>query len=244
MDGGGLIAWVLGVIFVATLVRSALGFGEALIAVPLLALAIPIGVATPLAVLVSVTVALMIVLEDWHRIHFAGAWRLILATLPGVPLGVVLLAAAPGPVVKAVLAAVIISFSAYCLARRAPPVLHDDRLAWFFGFCAGVLGGAYGMNGPPLVVYGTLRRWPAAQFRATLQGDFLPASAAGMIGYWLAGLWVPTVTRYYVLLLPAVAAAVFIGRLVNRRLAGRSFLHYVHAALLVIGVVLLIQAVT
>jgi hypothetical protein len=35
--------------------------------------------------------------------------------------------------------------------------LQDDRLAWLFGFAAGVLGEAYGMNGPPLVVYGALR---------------------------------------------------------------------------------------
>ncbi len=42
---------VLVVIFIATLVRSAFGFGEALVAVPLHALRIPITVAAPLAVL-------------------------------------------------------------------------------------------------------------------------------------------------------------------------------------------------
>jgi uncharacterized membrane protein YfcA len=106
-----------------------------------------------------------------------------------------------------------------------------------------VLGGAYGMNGPPLVVYGTLRRWSAEQFRATLQGYFLPASAVGMAGYWLAGLWVPAVNRYYLLSLPVAAASVVLGRVLNRRLAGRSFLRYVHIALIVIGITLLIQSV-
>lgn len=168
MDESWMIAWVLAVIFVATLIRSAFGFGEALVAVPLLALLIPVEVAAPLAVLVSITVAAVIVLEDWHKIHFGSAWRLILSTLFGIPLGLLLLTAVPGPVVKAVLAIVIITFSGYCLARRTPLELRDDRLAWVFGFGAGVLGGAYGMNGPPLVVYGTLRRWPAEQFRATL----------------------------------------------------------------------------
>jgi uncharacterized membrane protein YfcA len=149
----------------------------------------------------------------------------------------------PEPAVKAVLAVVIVAFSASCLARRAPPALPDDRLAWVFGFGAGVLGGAYGMNGPPLVVYGTLRRWPAEQFRATLQGYFLPASVAGMAGYWAAGLWVPPVTRYYLLSLPAAAAAIVLGRVVNRRLAGRSFLRSVHVALIAIGTALLAQSV-
>jgi uncharacterized membrane protein YfcA len=70
MGGDGVIVWILGVVFVATLVRSALGFGEALVAVPLLALAVPVEVAAPLAVLVSITVAGVVVLRD-HR-HVTG----------------------------------------------------------------------------------------------------------------------------------------------------------------------------
>ena len=50
MTDAGLTAWVLAVVFVATFIRSAFGFGEALIAVPLLALLVPVGVAAPLAV--------------------------------------------------------------------------------------------------------------------------------------------------------------------------------------------------
>ena len=115
----------------------------------------------------------------------------------GIPFGLLLLTTVAEPVVKAVLAAVIIAFSAYRLVGRSRFELQDDRLAWFFGFGAGVLGGAYGMNGPPLVAYGALRRWSPEQFRATLQGYFLPASLVGMAGYWVAGLWVPAVTRYY-----------------------------------------------
>lgn len=45
------------VLFVASLIRSSFGFGEALVAVPLLALLVPIKVAAPVAVLASVTVA-------------------------------------------------------------------------------------------------------------------------------------------------------------------------------------------
>ena len=56
-----VLLYVLIVMFVATLIRSAFGFGEALLAVPLLALRIPIEVAAPLAVLVSITVADVVV---------------------------------------------------------------------------------------------------------------------------------------------------------------------------------------
>jgi uncharacterized membrane protein YfcA len=93
------------------------------------------------------------------------------------------------------------------------------------------------------VVYGASRRWSPEHFRATLQGYFLPASLVGMAGYWLAGLWVPAVNRYYLIcLLPAVVA-IFLGRAINQRLKGRSFVVYIHIGLILIGVTLLLQTV-
>jgi uncharacterized membrane protein YfcA len=234
---------IVAIIFLATLIRSAFGFGEALIAVPLLALLIRVEVATPVAVLFSIVVAVIVVAQDWHKIHLHSAWRLVVSTLCGIPLGLLLLTSAPENVVKAVLAVVIIAFSAYCLANSGRVELKTDRWAWLFGFAAGILGGAYGMNGPPLVVYGALRRWSPEHFRATLQGYFLPASLVGMAGYWASGLWVPAVNYYFLIsLLPAVAA-IFLGREVNRRLKGRAFVVYIHVGLLAIGATLLAQSV-
>ncbi|QDV37340.1 sulfite exporter TauE/SafE family protein [Tautonia plasticadhaerens] len=234
---------VLAVLFLATLIRSAFGFGEALVAMPLLALFIPVTIAAPLAGLVSVTVAGLILLRDWREVHAGGAGRLVIATLPGIPLGLLLLTTVAEPVVKAALAVVIITFSASRLVGDSGFALEDDRLAWLFGFAAGVLGGAYGMNGPPLVAYGALRRWSPERFRATLQGYFLPASLVGMAGYWAAGLWVPAVARYYLISLPVVLAATALGRVLNRRMDGRRFLLYVHVGLVMIGGMLLIQSV-
>jgi uncharacterized membrane protein YfcA len=98
------------------------------------------------------------------------------------------------------------------------------------------------MNGPPLAIYGAMRRWSAQQFRATLQGYFLPASVVGMIGYWLKGLWVPAVTHYFLLSLPVVVPAILLGKLVNHGLRGETFLKFVYSGLAVIGLVLLAQA--
>lgn len=234
---------VLAVVFVATLVRSAFGFGEALVAVPLLALLIPVEVAVPLATLLSITVAGVVVAQDWREVQLGSAGWLVVSTVFGIPLGLWLLTGVAEPAVKAVLAVVIIAFSSYCLISRGPFHLQDDRLAWVFGFSAGALGGAYGMNGPPLVIYGSLRQWSPEQFRATLQGYFLPASLLGLCGYWLAGLWVMEVTYYYLWSLPLAALAMVLGRAINRRLDGPAFLRYVHVGLVLIGAVLLVQAV-
>lgn len=233
---------LLAILFLATFIRSAFGFGEALVAVPLLALVMPVEVAAPIAVLVSMTVAAVVLVQDWRHVQFRSAGRLFLSTLPGMPLGLWLLTGVGGSMVKAILGVVIIAFSGYVLMVREPPVLADDRRAWLFGFGAGILGGAYGMNGPPLVLYGTLRRWSPQHFRATLQGYFLPASAVVMGGYGLTGLWTPVVTRSYLVALPVVAAGIVLGRVLNRRLDARMFLRCVHVGLIVIGATLLLLA--
>ncbi|HXE53505.1 MAG TPA: sulfite exporter TauE/SafE family protein, partial [Tepidisphaeraceae bacterium] len=236
---------VMVVLFVATLIRSAFGFGEALIAVPLLALRIPVAVAAPLAVLMSITVAVTIIVQDWRQIHVRSAVWLVLAALFGIPLGLLLLVAVDERIVKGLLALVIVSFSAYCLLGRNIPRLKHDHRAWLLGcgFLSGILGGAYGMNGPPLIVYGTLRRWSPQHFRATLQGYFLPASMVVMIGYWFSGLWVPAVTQYYIDCLPATILAIVLGRVVNRRMSGAVFLTATYIGLIAIGILLFAQAV-
>ena len=240
---------VLLVVFVATLIRSTFGFGEALVAVPLLALIIPIGVAAPLAVLLSITIAAVVVAQDWRKIHMRSTGWLLAPTFLGIPLGVFLLTVSHQNAIKAALAIVIVAFSGYSLVSARlgvrPPALERDSRSWLIGcgFLAGVLGGAYGMNGPPLVLYGAMRRWSPQHFRATLQGYFLPASLVAMIGYWLAGLWVPAVTHYFLWSLVVALPAIFLGRALNQRLRGGTFLELVYAGLIVVGSILLVQAV-
>jgi uncharacterized membrane protein YfcA len=239
-----MTAAVVLVLGFAALIRSAFGFGEALIAVPLLALVLPVQVAAPVAVLASITIAALVLLQDWSDVHVRSAGWLVLSTAAGIPIGLLALTRVAEPLVKGALAVVIIAFSLYSLLSRRRLALHDDRTAWLFGFAAGVLGGAYGMNGPPLVVYGGLRGWSPRHFRATLQAYFLPASLLGVIGYWSVGLWTRVVLHDFLVALPAIVVATFAGRALNRRIDAARFLTYVHVALILIGALLLAQALS
>jgi uncharacterized membrane protein YfcA len=239
-----LTANILAIIFFATIFRSAFGFGESLIAVPLLALQIPLNVAVPLSVLVSITIAGIVVVQDWNKIHFRSAGGLIGFTLIGIPMGLWLLEKTDDRIVKTALGVVISLFAFYLLSGKKLKELKKDNVAWLFGcgLLAGILGGAYGINGPPLVIYGAKRRWSAQHFRATLQGYFLIASIVGIIGYWLTGLLVPAVIRYYLWCLPVMVPAVFIGRIINHRLTGESFFKYVYIFLFAIGLFLVVHS--
>src|SRR5665213_2832326 len=236
---------VLLVVFLATLIRSTFGFGEALIAVPLLAISIPIEIAAPIAVLLSIVIAAVVVVQDWRKIHVRSTGWLLAPTFFGIPLGIALLTSVHQHLVKGALAVVIVAFSGYSLAGKRPLQLHNDNRAWLLGcgLLAGVLGGAYGMNGPPLVIYGAMRRWSPQHFRATLQGYFLPAGIMAMAGYGWMGLWTSAVTHYFLIALVAAVPAIFLGRVLNHRLRGDAFLKYVHAGVVTVGIVLLVQAV-
>lgn len=238
--------YVIAVIFVATLIRSTLGFGEALVAVPLLALRTPVEVAAPLAVLVSIVVAGAVIAQDWQGVQFRAAAGLIFAALLGLPLGLILLARADDHLVRLLLGSVIILFSIYSLVIGRSRSLANDHTGWLMacGFVSGVLGGAYGMNGPPLAIYGALRKWSPQHFRATLQAYFLPVSLMGLAGYAALGLWTATVTRYFLWSLPGVAVATVAGRFINQRMEGDRFITVVYGGLVVIGAALVVQALT
>jgi uncharacterized protein len=203
-------------------------------------------VAAPLAVLVSITIAAIVVVHDWRHVHLRSAGVLVLSTLFGLPLGLLLLHCAPERIIKGGLGGLILLFALFCLAGASRLKLNHDSRAWLLacGFLAGVLGGAYGVNGPPLAIYGALRRWTAQHFRATLQAYFLPASLLGMCGYLATGLWTSEVTRDFLFCLPAVIPTVFLGRAINRRLSAEAFSKYIYVALGIIGLALLGQALT
>jgi len=91
-----------------------------------------------------------------------------------------------------------------------------------------------------LAIYGNARNWDAKTFRAALQGYFLPASLLGLVRYFWKGLVSHEVLSDFLIPLPAVLPAIFLGRWMNHRLEGRNFRRYVYWGLLLIGLILLI----
>ena len=208
--------YVLLVVFAATLIRSAFGFGEALFAVPLLALRLPLGIAAPLAVLISILIAAVVVVHDREKIHWRSAGWLVSATLLGIPAGLALLTSSHQRSAKATLAVVIMAFAIYPLIGRTPP---SSRRTWDLALRLRPIRRSAGRR----VWHDGLARdlrSDAALVRAALPrhptGYFLPASIFGMAGYWWKGLWVPAVTHYFLLSLPATIPAIFLGRALNR----------------------------
>ncbi len=237
------ILFILIISFIASLVRSTLGFGEALVAVPLFLFFLPVDIAVPLSVMLSVVIALVIVVQDHTKIHFNSAKWLIFYAALGVPIGIIILMYGSEILVKTGLGILIILYSLYSLYFNSHKTLEEDNKFWLFacGFLSGIFGGAYGLNGPPLVVYGNLRRWSPKYFRATLQAYFLPVSLISVVGYYAKGLVTMEVNTYFVTSLITTIPAIFLGRYLNHRLKDGEFFQYVYWGLIVISVILIIS---
>ena len=234
---------VITIFLFATFISATFGFGTALISMPLLALVIDIRLATPLAGLVGMSVSILILLSHWKDTHFHSAGRLLLSALPGIILGILLLNYSDGLLLKLVLACVIIGFSLYKLFSVRQLSLKSDAFIYLFGFLAGILGGAFHMNGPPVIMYGTLRRWPPAMFRATLQSFFLPAGIIALAGQGFSGLLTTNVFRMYLFILPVIVLNVFIGNRLHAKIPHGKFNTAINCLLLLTGFLLLIQSV-
>ena len=234
---------VILIIFCATLTRSTFGFGDALVAMPLLTIAIGIRAATPLIALVAFSTSFLIIIRNWEKAQIQAAWRLIISSLLGIPAGLFLLKHGNEKVIKTILAFVIIIISLFNLVRPRSLKLEGEKFAFIFGFIGGILGGAYNTNGPPVVIYGTLRRWNPGNFRATLQGYFLPTSISIAIGHGLSGLWTEKVFIYYLINLPFVVTAIIIGGVLNRSITGRNFINFIFMLLILMGLLLLLHTV-
>jgi uncharacterized protein len=238
-----LIIVVLAILFVVTFIKASLGFGDALLAMPLLTLALGVQTASPLIGLVTTSSTILILASNWRSIDLRSTWRLALAAVLGVPVGVWGLAMLPSAFVTACLGIVLILAGVSSLFKPAFLTCENAQWAWPFGFVAGILGGAYNTSGPPLVLYGSLRRWSPDRFRSTLQGCFLPACMVKLIGHGIAGLWTPQVLGFFVFSLPLVLAAFWFGSRISRTMSIDSFKRVVDGAIVVLGVILVVQSV-
>ena len=232
---------VIAIVFVAALVHSTLGFGTALVAMPMLVMVLDARVATPLVGLTMLTTIALLLIGSWRDLNVRSALHLLAASIPGIPVGLLILSHVPQDVFKAVLGILLIAVGLYNLRSSVLPRLGNIGWAHAFGFVSGVLGGAYNVNAAPVAVYGLLRRWPPANFRATLQGYFFPSTLLIVASHGLAGLWTGEVFGFYLPAVPAILLAVVLGRFIGARIARDRFQRVLHTALVVFGVMLLLS---
>ncbi len=241
MDIGTTVI-ILSIIFFATLTRSTFGFGDALIAMPLLALVIELKIATPLMALIAFFIAITILIRNWKKVEYKSIWPLIISSVLGIPVGIWYLDDINENVIKLILGIIVLLFAIYSLTKPQTVKLKNEKFAWIFGFIAGVLGGAYNTNGPPIVIYSALKRWKPQNFRATLQGYFFMTGIFIVCSHALVGNFTQEVLLVFIYCLPIVLIAILLGKQLNKRIAIQRFHKYIYGMLAILGFMLIFSS--
>ena len=199
------VALVVSVLLIAAVVRSVFGFGDSLVAMPILTIALGIKTAAPLVGLTSLFLATAMLVSSRSAVDLKATKQLFPWIALGIPIGIFVLINAPQEPVNLALGIALIAYGIYALTGPHLPVLHSPFWVVPVGLLSGALGGAFNTNGPPVVVYGSLKRWSPEVFRATLQANFLVATVFIAVGHGLSGLWTERVLGLFVASLPAGA---------------------------------------
>jgi uncharacterized protein len=160
---------------------------------------------------------------------------LLPAAAVGIPVGFLALEWLPSAGLKVGLGALLMLYSTRELWFGELPELANDRHAWPFSLASGIFAGAFNIAGPPVVIYGHLRRWSPETFRATLISFFFPITIMVSTLHALGGSTTVLVLDTFVKVAPAIFAGYAIGSYFNRRFAPERFRVWVNALIAVLG---------
>lgn len=95
---------IIAVIFIAVFCRTVFGFGDAMLAMPVLSYSCGTSLATPLMALTGFTIAALLLFVERKAVLFRPVYKLVIASAIGIPGGIFLLTNAHEGFVRTVLA--------------------------------------------------------------------------------------------------------------------------------------------
>jgi len=211
------------IIFAGSLLQGLAGFGGALVSIPLVLLYAEPKWAAPVVVLcytINRVPAMFVLRKDLMWDH---SLLLIAAAIPGAFLGGLLLKhMEPGLIMK-ILGTVLILFSAYKIIAPEFKLVFSRIWTLPTGLLSGILGAAFGTDGPPVVVYAALKPWSKEQVVGMLQSFFLFTNFIVVGSYWLHGLLTPSVLKVSGVAAPFAVAGILLALKINKRMSQRRF---------------------
>jgi uncharacterized membrane protein YfcA len=218
------------------------GFGSALVAMPLLALVLPIRTVVPLMLLLD----FVGMLTQGMRLRRDLDRREMLAVVPwllvGMTVGVTALVLLPA---RALLVALGISILAYAVSSLRH---HHDRrpiARWWAvpaGLFGGLFGGMFGTGGAVFAMYYTSRIPDPSRMRATMSAVFVVSTAARLLLFLVSGLLLQReVWLAFAALVPLVLIGFFVGHRLHGRLTPLQVARFISVLLVFSGTSVLIK---
>jgi uncharacterized membrane protein YfcA len=229
------------VISLAYLVRGIAGFGSGLIAIPLLALIMPLTIAVPLIVFLDY------IASASHGIKHREAiqWKEIVSLLPfaivGVLTALLVFKSVDMEALKMGLGIFVLLFAFYSLFSFSGKTLASTLWSVPAGSLGGLIGTLYGTGGPFYVLYLKFRKIEKAQFRATFATIFLLDGAGRIAGYVFTGFFSLDLVLMMAAALPLMVIGMFIGGRIHTNMSQQTFQRAISVLLVFSGLALLLK---
>lgn len=194
-----MTGWLLlaaATVLAGAFIQSATGFGFALVAGPALFAALAPSDAVSGVLVLGAWLNVLLLFGERRRpsVRAGDLVRLVVGSLPGLGVGLVLLAALPKPGLQVMVGVVVIA--AVAVQLRAGPEAPSPRRtggpatqlpAYPIGLVSGVLTTSTGVNGPPLVLWLRTRAGSPEELRDSVTAGLLSLNAAGLLVLAIAG---------------------------------------------------------
>lgn len=229
------------VLSVAYFVRGLAGFGSGLIAIPLLALMLPLTVAVPIVVLLDYLASSSQGIKNREHISWHDILPLLPFSLFGVLMALYLFNEINPTFLGKALGAFIILFALYSLSSFAPSNKHSRIWAGPAGSLGGLIGTLFGTGGPFYVIYLKLRGLEKTNFRATFATIFLLDGAARLCGYLFNGYFNLATMLMVGCSIPIMMIGMYVGGRVHTEITQATFQRTISVLLICSGLALLLK---
>ncbi len=212
------------------------GFG--IVAVPLMALAVPVPQAAAIMLPILLVMDLA-ALWAYRRSWDAGLIKLLLpASILGMGIGTAAFRYITPDAIRLALGVIAVAFVLYRWAAHVPnaaPAPRSTAKGWFWGTVSGLTGFIAHAGSPPLQVYLLPLRLPQALLVGTVAFLFAGLNWAKVVPYWWLGLFSVQNVATAAALVPVGVAGVWIGVWMQRRVRDKLFYTLIYVFLLLTG---------
>lgn len=238
-------ALVAGACFVAGFCAGMAGFAFVLVAAGILLHVVPPAVTAPVLVLGSLISQGMSLPALWRHIDWPRMQRFLGVAMLGLPVGLLVLARGPAPLIVGGVGVLLVVYAGYMLARialrMAPPEIRGGRAAdAAIGFASGILGGIGGFVGALPAMWADIQGWPKDRARAFMQPFIVFMQATTTFGLALGGFFTAEALMLAATATPALVLGTWLGLRAYLRLPAQAFRIILLVLLLVSGISLLL----
>lgn len=236
-------AFCLAVVFAGYALRGATGFGAGVVAIPMLALVLPLNVVIPVITTLGIVASLGQSLQEFRHVDWRALRGLALPSAIGLALGLWLFASLDQALLLRAFAAFIIAYGLWSLVPRAPAATVPPRaLAAAAGSAGGLVATLFGgMAGPFYAIYLRALNLDKRRFRASMSSVLLCLGLVRAGGYGSLGFYDRRALAVLLLCAPVMALAMLAGDFWHARLEQAKFERVVALLLAGSGVALLLK---